>query len=147
MRSLAERLSADGHDVTYLTRRQWEPGEEPTIPGVRVIAVSRQDDLYGPGGRRRIGPPLRFGAGVLRHFARHRDRNCRGSCDELTPGGCHLGLLHFLPASGLVNKARTKLPEYRLLTPARPRWRPWRRRRGHGSPVALVRSIVKISCH
>jgi glycosyltransferase involved in cell wall biosynthesis len=72
MRSLAERLSADGHDVTYLTRRQWEPGEEPTIPGVRVIAVSRQDDLYGPGGRRRIGPPLRFGAGVLRHFARNR---------------------------------------------------------------------------
>jgi glycosyltransferase involved in cell wall biosynthesis len=71
-RALAERLVAEGHDVTYLTRVQWEPSEEPRIPGVRVIAVSRVDALYDEAGRRAIGPPLRFGAGVLRHLLRHR---------------------------------------------------------------------------
>ena len=71
-RALAERLVAEGHEVTYLTRLQWEPGAEPEIPGVRVVAVSRADPLYDDDGRRRIAPPLRFGAGVLRHLARRR---------------------------------------------------------------------------
>jgi glycosyltransferase involved in cell wall biosynthesis len=71
-RALAERLVAEGHEVTYLTRVQWEPGEEPQIPGVRVVAVSRADPLYDDEGRRAIAPPLRFGVGVLRHLARHR---------------------------------------------------------------------------
>ena len=48
-RNLAERLAADGHEVTYLTRLQWDIGDEPQIPGVQVVAVSRADDLYGPG--------------------------------------------------------------------------------------------------
>ncbi len=52
-RDLAERLAADGHEVTYLTRLQWDPGDPPRIPGVRVIAVSRSDELYGPDGNRR----------------------------------------------------------------------------------------------
>ncbi len=69
-RSLAERLAADGHEVTYLTRLQWDPRDPPQIPGVRVIAVSRADELYGSDGNRRTGPPLRFGAGVLRHLLR-----------------------------------------------------------------------------
>lgn len=70
-RNLAERLVADGHQVTYLTRRQWEPADAPAIPGVRVVAVSPGGDLYGSDGNRRTGPPLRFGAGVLAHLARH----------------------------------------------------------------------------
>lgn len=70
-RDLAERLAADGHEVTYLTRLQWDPAEPPEIPGVRVIAVSRADELYGPDGNRTIGPPLRFGRGVLGHLLRH----------------------------------------------------------------------------
>jgi glycosyltransferase involved in cell wall biosynthesis len=73
-RALAERLVAEGHEVTYLTRVQWEPGAEPRIPGVEVVAVSRADPLYDEQGRRRIAPPLRFGLGVLRHVARHRTR-------------------------------------------------------------------------
>jgi glycosyltransferase involved in cell wall biosynthesis len=73
-RALAERLVAEGHGVTYLTRAQWEPGAEPRIPGVEVVAVSRADPLYDDAGKRRIGPPLRFGLGVLRHLARHRRR-------------------------------------------------------------------------
>lgn len=72
MRALAEQLAAGGHDVTYLTRRQWPRDERPAVPGVRVIAVSREEPLYGPDGNRTIGEPLRFGRGVLGHLVRHR---------------------------------------------------------------------------
>lgn len=70
-RALAEALAAEGHEVTYLTRLQWERSEPPQIPGVRVIAVSRAEPLYGPDGNRLIGEPLRFGRGVLGHLLRH----------------------------------------------------------------------------
>jgi glycosyltransferase involved in cell wall biosynthesis len=70
-RNLAERLAADGHEVDYLTLRQWPEGEDAGVPGVRVIAVGPRMSLYGSGGRRRITPPLRFGLGVLAHLARH----------------------------------------------------------------------------
>lgn len=70
-RTLAERLAADGHEVTVITRRQWAPGDEPRIPGVRVRAVSGGGSLYTESGRRRVLPPLVFGAGVLRHLVRH----------------------------------------------------------------------------
>ncbi|WP_022928929.1 glycosyltransferase family 4 protein [Patulibacter americanus] len=69
-RGLAERLVADGHDVTYLTLTQWDPGDEPDIPGVAVIPVGPRMELYADGNRR-IAPPLRFGAGVLAHLLRH----------------------------------------------------------------------------
>ena len=69
-RSLAERLAGAGHEVTYLTLRQWPSAEEPDIPGVRVIAVGPRMHLYVKG-RRRIAPPLVFGAGVLWHLLRH----------------------------------------------------------------------------
>jgi glycosyltransferase involved in cell wall biosynthesis len=72
-RGLAERLLADGHEVTYLTLTQWAPGEEPDIPGVEVIAVGPRLELYKDGNRR-IGPPLRFGVGVLGHLLRHGRR-------------------------------------------------------------------------
>lgn len=71
--SLARELVAGGHAVTYLTRVQWEPGDEPDIAGVRVVAVSPAEPLYTDDGRRRIGPPLRFGRGVLGHLLRNRD--------------------------------------------------------------------------
>ena len=70
-RALAERLAREGHEVTYLTLRQWDDGDEPVSPGVRVVAVGPRLDLY-VGGRRRIGPALRFGGGVLRHLLRRR---------------------------------------------------------------------------
>jgi glycosyltransferase involved in cell wall biosynthesis len=71
-RVLAEALAADGHEVTYLTRRQWRMGNEPSIPGVEVIAVSPGGDLYTPSGRRLIAPPLRFAVGVLGRLTRSR---------------------------------------------------------------------------
>lgn len=71
--NLASELVQAGHEVTYLTRRQWPPDEHPDVSGVHVVAVSREDELY-VGDRRRIGPPLRFGWGVLGHLARNRHR-------------------------------------------------------------------------
>ena len=72
-RNLSERLAEHGHDVTYLTLRQWEEGQDPAVQGVRVIAVGPRLQLY-VGGRRRIGPPLVFGWGVLSHLLRHGGR-------------------------------------------------------------------------
>jgi glycosyltransferase involved in cell wall biosynthesis len=69
-RNLAERLAADGHEVSYLTLRQWPRGADPGVAGVRVMAVGPRLGLYTASGRRRIGPPLLFGAGVLAHLAR-----------------------------------------------------------------------------
>ena len=74
-RNLAERLAEDGHEVTYLTLRQWDRGEPPVLDGpVRVVAVGPRMALYTKGGRRRILPPLVFGLGVLWHLLRQGRR-------------------------------------------------------------------------
>ncbi len=67
-RNLAERLAEEGHEVTYLTLRQWERGEQPRIDGVRVVAVGPRLGLYTADGRRKIAPPLVFGLGVAWHL-------------------------------------------------------------------------------
>jgi glycosyltransferase involved in cell wall biosynthesis len=69
-RNLGERLAADGHDVTYLTLRQWARDERGEVPGVRVVTAGPRLELYGRDGRRRVLPPLVFGAGVLWHLLR-----------------------------------------------------------------------------
>lgn len=69
-RNLSERLAADGHQVTYLTLRQWPRGTDAGVLGVDVRAVGPQMQLYSGPGRRRILPPLVFGAGVLWHLLR-----------------------------------------------------------------------------
>ncbi|HST40053.1 MAG TPA: glycosyltransferase [Conexibacter sp.] len=73
-RNLAERLTADGHEVTYLTLRQWDRGVSPGVDGVDVRVVGPRMALYAGEGRRRILPPLVFGAGVLWHLLRHGRR-------------------------------------------------------------------------
>lgn len=73
-RSLAERLVTDGHQVTYLTLRQWDRGESAGVAGVDVRAVGPRMKLYTESGRRRILPPLVFGAGVLLFLLRHGRR-------------------------------------------------------------------------
>jgi len=73
-RNLGERLAAAGHEVTYLTLRQWERGQAPEVAGVRVRAVGPRMRLYAGPGRRRILPPLVFGLGVLWHLLRHGAR-------------------------------------------------------------------------
>lgn len=66
-RNLAERLAREGHEVTYLTLRQWDRGTDPGVEGVRVVTAGPRMSLYA-GGRRRILPPLVFGLGVLAHL-------------------------------------------------------------------------------
>ena len=73
-RNLGERLAADGHEVTYLTLRQWDRRERGEVPGVRVVAAGPRMRLYAAEGRRRILPPLVFGLGVLLHLLRRRNR-------------------------------------------------------------------------
>jgi glycosyltransferase involved in cell wall biosynthesis len=73
-RNLAERLVAEGHDVTYLTLRQWRAGEQLDLDRrIRVVAVGPRMRLYAAG-RRRVMPPLVFGAGVFVHLLRHGRR-------------------------------------------------------------------------
>jgi glycosyltransferase involved in cell wall biosynthesis len=73
LRDLAVRLAEAGHQVTYVTTRQWEKENEPQLPGVNIIGVTgtRRSHVEG---RRAVGPPLLFGAAVLRHLVRHRHR-------------------------------------------------------------------------
>jgi glycosyltransferase involved in cell wall biosynthesis len=73
-RNLAERLAAEGHDVTFLTRRQWGRGTHVDVPGVRVVALEPRIGLYTRDGRRRIDQALLFGAGCLAHLALHGGR-------------------------------------------------------------------------
>jgi glycosyltransferase involved in cell wall biosynthesis len=74
-RNLAERLVAEGHDITYVTLRQWPRGQELDLdPHIRVVTVGPRMALYTSGGRRRILPPLVFGIGVLGHLLRRGRR-------------------------------------------------------------------------
>lgn len=67
-RNLGERLAAEGHQVSYLTLRQWD--DPPQIHGIEVIEVAPRMPLYR-NGKRRLLPPLRFGLGVWLHLLRH----------------------------------------------------------------------------
>ncbi len=74
-RNLAERLAAEGHEVTYVTLRQWTRGERVDLDErVRVVTAGPRMALYTSSGRRRILPPLVFGVGVLAHLLRHGRR-------------------------------------------------------------------------
>jgi glycosyltransferase involved in cell wall biosynthesis len=74
-RNVAERLAQDGHDVTYLTLRQWGRGERVDLdPRVRVATAGPRMGLYTTRGRRRILPPLVFGLGVVLHLLRNGRR-------------------------------------------------------------------------
>jgi glycosyltransferase involved in cell wall biosynthesis len=74
-RNLAERLVQDGHEVTYLTLRQWDRGEQLDLDErIEVVVAGPRMQLYTTGGRRRIAPPLLFGLGVLVHLLRRGRR-------------------------------------------------------------------------
>jgi glycosyltransferase involved in cell wall biosynthesis len=69
-RNLSQRLAAGGHEVTYLTLRQWPRGKRAEVPGVDVIPVGPRMQLYSHG-RRSLRAQAIFGAGVLGHLASH----------------------------------------------------------------------------
>jgi len=71
-RNLAERLAQEGHQVSYLTLRQWDRGERVELDRrVRVLIAGPRMALY-TGQRRRIAPTLRFGLGVFWQLLRRR---------------------------------------------------------------------------
>lgn len=70
-RALAEEFAAQGHDVTYLTRRQWT-GPTPVVEKVTIEAIAAQADLYDEVGARRLGPALGFALALFWHLVRHR---------------------------------------------------------------------------
>lgn len=68
-RALAERLASAGHKVTYITADHWSPQPPPTIPGVDLVAVATQRQIYGAR-RRRIWPVLAFALAAARLLVR-----------------------------------------------------------------------------
>lgn len=73
MRDLALRLAGAGHEVTFLTMRHWEDGDEPRIPGVNVVGITPRREFY-VAERRALAPPVIFGLAVFRHLAAHGAR-------------------------------------------------------------------------
>ena len=71
-RGYAEEWAAQGHEVTYLTRRQWPVDEPPEVPGIRVEPITGEFELYDEQGARRVGPALRFAAALLWTLLRRR---------------------------------------------------------------------------
>jgi len=72
-RLFAESFAGAGHQVDYLTRRQWAD-RAPTMDGPTVIAISGPTELYDAVGTRRALPAVAFAWGVFRHLASHRSR-------------------------------------------------------------------------
>jgi glycosyltransferase involved in cell wall biosynthesis len=73
-RDLAQDIAGRGHEVTYLTRRQWDRGADPELPGVHVIGLEPPTKLYHHSGRRSVAPTLAFGLGVFGHLLRRGRR-------------------------------------------------------------------------
>ena len=71
---LADKLAIAGHQVTYLTMRQWDRGATGRHPTAEVVAVGPRMENYRADGRRTMLPPLLFGLGVLVHLLRHGRR-------------------------------------------------------------------------
>src|SRR3954462_5617522 len=66
-RNLAEGLAARGENVTFVTQRQWPREVQAEVPGVRVVTIGPQVELYSDT-RRRILPGIAFALGLLRHL-------------------------------------------------------------------------------
>ena len=96
-RNLAERLAERGHEVTYLTLRQWPRGEDAGVPGVDVRPVGPGMPLYAKG-RRRLLPAVVFAAGVFWHLL------LRGGRYEVV----HAGSMPYLPLLALVAVRRLR---------------------------------------
>lgn len=134
MRVLAEALAAAGHTVTYLTRKQWPDDAPPQLPGIEVIAVSREEPLYGPDGNRTIGEPLRFGRGVLNHLLRH---------------GRDYDVVHtasFPYFSLLAAGAARRIGRYRLITDWHEVWSHEYWKTYVGGPQGLIALAIQRAC-
>lgn len=71
--AFARRFAEAGHEVSYLTRRQWA-NRPPSLPGVDVRAIARPADLHDAEGNRRLIPAVGFALSIVAHFLLHRRR-------------------------------------------------------------------------
>jgi glycosyltransferase involved in cell wall biosynthesis len=71
-RTFAEEFVAAGHEVTYLTRQQWDDGQSPQIDGIAIEVISSDRTLHDEQGVRLLTPALRFAAGLFAHLSTHR---------------------------------------------------------------------------
>lgn len=72
-RQFAMEFARAGHEVEYLTRRQWQ-GDGEEFEGVRPVAIAPAYELYDAEGVRRPVAALRFALDIFRHLVRHRGR-------------------------------------------------------------------------
>ena len=72
LRDLGLHLARAGNDVTHVTMRHWSPDSPPDSTDVRVIGLTDAGRVYSEE-RRKVLPPIRFGAAVARHLWRHGD--------------------------------------------------------------------------
>jgi glycosyltransferase involved in cell wall biosynthesis len=113
---------------------QWEPGNEPELPGIRVVAVSPAEELYGPDGTRTIGQALRFGRGVLRHLLTHR-----GAYDVVhVCAAPYFGLL----AAGVARRTG----RYRIACDWHEVWSDGYWREYLGAPKGRIAALVQRAC-
>jgi glycosyltransferase involved in cell wall biosynthesis len=133
MRGLAVRLAEAGHQVTYVTTRQWPSDEPPHLPGVEIVGLTISGRVYGEG-RRALLPPLRFGFAVFRHLLR------KGSGYDVV----HTASFPYFPL--LAAGALRRLCRYRLVVDWHEVWTRGYWRSYAGTAVGTVGWIVQGLC-
>lgn len=71
-RTFAEEFAAAGHQVTYVTRQQWD-GAPPHVDAFGIDVISTDRDIYDETGTRTLPPAIRFARGLYRYLRAHRD--------------------------------------------------------------------------
>jgi glycosyltransferase involved in cell wall biosynthesis len=71
--AFARRFAEAGHDVKYLTRRQWAT-HPPKVRGVDVEAIAGSAELHDDAGNRRLGPAVWFALRIFGHLLLRRGR-------------------------------------------------------------------------
>lgn len=71
-RTFAEEFAAAGHQVTYVTRQQWD-GAPPAVDAFDIAVISTDREIYDETGTRTLPPAITFARGLYRHLRRNRD--------------------------------------------------------------------------
>lgn len=72
-RAFAEAIAQRGHEVEYLTTRQWDDAEAPSAT-FAAVPISRTLQLYDANGVRRSAAALQFAVALFRSLRRRRGR-------------------------------------------------------------------------
>ena len=105
-RTFAERLTARGRQVDYLTALQWDESDPPAHHSFRVVAVSPRLRLYDAAGVRRTSAALRYAWSLFRALRRRR-----GDYDAVIVSGLPLFNV-FAARAALVGSGTTVTVDY-----------------------------------